>query len=79
MALDTRGYRVLQNDDTAFLLDDDAGCRLVVGSIHMKVVSSYGDPVELTSVEAKLLAQALLHFAAELDAELDIVPPTSGD
>lgn len=69
------GYEVLQNDEEAFFLDEDAGCRLYDGSIHAKVVTSYGDPVELNSKEARLLARALMRFADVLDAELDLVPP----
>jgi hypothetical protein len=75
MAVETKGYRVQQNDDDAFRLDDDAGCRIVDGAIHMKVVTSYGDPVELTAKEARMLAAALSAFADTLDAQLDIVPP----
>ncbi len=75
MAVDTKGYRVQQNDDDAFRLDDDAGCRIVDGAIHMKVVTSHGDPVELTAKEARLLAAALSAFANTLNAEFDIVPP----
>ena len=73
---DLKGYRVLQNDETAFRLDADAGIWLRDGSIHAKVVTSHGDPVELNSKEARLLARALLRFADVLDAELDIVPPS---
>jgi hypothetical protein len=69
-------YRVMQDDETAFRLDEEAGCRLYDGSIHTKVVTSYGDPVELSSKEARLLARALMRFADVLDAELDIVPPS---
>ncbi len=75
MTVDTKGYRVQQNDDAAFRLDDDAGCRILDGAIHMKVVTAYGDPVELTATEARMLAAALQAFADTLDAELDIVPP----
>ena len=74
-AVETKGYRVKQNEDDAFRLDDDAGCWVVDGAIHMKVVTSYGDPVELTAKEARILAAALSAFADTLDAELDIVPP----
>lgn len=74
MAVETRGYRVQQNDDDAFHLDDDVGCRIVNGAIHMKVVTSYGNPVELTAKEARMLAAALSAFAGQLDAELDISP-----
>ncbi|MEO5728255.1 MAG: hypothetical protein ABI134_03310 [Byssovorax sp.] len=69
-------YRVMEDDETAFRLDEDAGCRLYDGSIHTKVVTSHGDPVELNSKEARLLARALMRFADVLDAELDIVPPS---
>jgi hypothetical protein len=69
-------YRVMQDDETAFRLDEEAGCWLRDGAIHTKVVTSYGDPVELNSKEARLLARALLRFADVLDAELDIVPPS---
>jgi hypothetical protein len=41
----------------------------------MKVVTSYGDPVELSAEEARMLAAALSAFADRLDVELDIVPP----
>jgi hypothetical protein len=78
MAVDTKGHRVKQNDDDAFRLDEDAGCRIMDGAIHMKVVTGYGDPVELTADEARLLAAALSALADRLDwldGELDIVPP----
>ena len=75
MAVETNGYRVLQNDDVAFRLDGEASCRIVEGAIHMKVVTAYGDPVELTSTEARMLAAALQAFADTLDAELEMVPP----
>jgi hypothetical protein len=67
---------VKQDDETAFLLDEEAGCWLLDGAIHTKVVTSYGDPVELSSQEARLLARALMRFADVLDAELDIAPPS---
>lgn len=73
---DLKGYRVLQNDETAFRLDEDAGVWLRDGSIHAKVVTSHRDPVELTSKEARLLARALMRFADVLDAELNVVPPS---
>jgi hypothetical protein len=73
---DLKGYRALQNDETAFRLDEDSGVWLRDGSIHAKVVTSHGDPVELSSKEARLLARALLRFADALDAELDVVPPS---
>jgi hypothetical protein len=66
---DLNGYRVLQNDETAFRLDEEAGVWLRDGSIHVKVVSAYGDPVELSSTEARLLAQALVRFADDCVAE----------
>ena len=69
MLVDTKGYSALQNDDLTFRLDHEAGCRIQDGSIHMKVVTGYGDPVELTPDEARLLAAALLAFADRLDAE----------
>lgn len=75
MSQDHGGYRVLQDEETTFRLDTDTGCWLRDDSIHCKVVTSYGDPVELTSKEARLLARALLRFADALDAELDVVPP----
>ena len=74
---DLTGYQVLQDDETTFRLDAETGCRLYDGAIHAKVVTSYGDPVELNSTEARLLARALVRFADELDAELNIVPPRS--
>jgi hypothetical protein len=75
MTIETHCYRVEQNDDDAFRLDEDAGCRIMDGAIHMKVVTAYGDPVELNATEARMLAAALSTFADTLDAELDIVPP----
>jgi hypothetical protein len=66
MAVDTKGYRVQQNDDAVFRLDNEAACWIVDGAIHMKVVTSYGDPVELTGTEARMLAAALLAFADTL-------------
>jgi hypothetical protein len=77
MAVDAKSYRVQQNDDAVFRLDNEAACWIVDGAIHMKVVTSYGDPVELISEEARLLAAALSAFADTLDAELEIVPPQS--
>jgi hypothetical protein len=77
MAVEPKGYLVQQNDDDAFRLDDDADCRIVDGAIHMRVVTSYGDPVELTAKEARMIAAALSAFADKLDVELDIVPVAS--
>jgi hypothetical protein len=74
---DLQGYRPLQNDEGAFRLDADTGVWLRDESIHVKVVTGHGDPVELSSKEARLVARALLRFADEVDAELDIVPPAS--
>ena len=68
-------YRVMQDDESAFRLDEDTGVWLRDGSIHTKVVTSHRDPVELSSTEARLLARALMRFADVLDAELDIVRP----
>jgi hypothetical protein len=70
------GYRALQNDETAFRLDHEAGCWLQDGSIHVRVVSAYGDPVELNATEARLLARALARFADAVDADLAVAPPS---
>lgn len=61
--MDKNGYKVLEDKEDSFRLNDEAGCRLKDGAIHMKVVTSYGDPVELTSTEAQLIAEALLRLA----------------
>ncbi len=37
-------------------------------SIHLKAVSPYGDPIELTADEAREIGEALLKLAAQLDA-----------
>ena len=75
MPVDTKGYSALQNDDDIFQLDHDAGCWIQDGSIHMKVVTGYGDPVELTADEARLLAAALKAIADRLDVLDGNVPP----
>jgi hypothetical protein len=36
-------------------------------SLHLRVLDVNGDPVELTSGEARKLAEALLSFAMEID------------
>jgi len=36
-------------------------------SIHLKAISSFGDPVELSAEEAKELAEALLRLAAAVE------------
>lgn len=36
-------------------------------AIHIKAISAYGDPVELTAEEAKELAAELLRLAANLE------------
>jgi hypothetical protein len=36
-------------------------------SIHLKAVSAYGDPVELTKAEALQLAAALIALGEQLD------------
>lgn len=65
----TDGYKALQDDAAAFRLDAEAGVWLRDGALHVKVVSREGDPVELTSTEARLLAQGLLRLAQALDDE----------
>ena len=37
-------------------------------SIHLKAVTAFGDPVELSSDEARMVAAALMRLADELDA-----------
>jgi hypothetical protein len=37
-------------------------------SIHLKAVTAFGDPVELTVDEARAIAEALLELAARLEA-----------
>jgi hypothetical protein len=69
---ESTGYRVLQSDETAFRLDTEVGCWLDQGMIHTKVVSAYGDPVELSTTEARLLAEALLRFVAAIEAEDEV-------
>ncbi len=44
-------YRVLQDDESAFRLDENTGVWLRDGSIHTKVVTAHRDPVELSSTE----------------------------
>ena len=36
-------------------------------AIHLKAISAYGDPVELTATEARELADALLKLAAIIE------------
>jgi hypothetical protein len=36
-------------------------------SIHLKVISPFGDPVELNAEEARQLANALLRLAASIE------------
>ena len=38
-------------------------------AIHIKAVTSFGDPVELNASQAKEVAQALLRLAQQLDEE----------
>jgi hypothetical protein len=63
-----------RDDENAFQLDEDVGCWLQDGSLHVKVVTSYGDPVELNARALRLLAAALLRFADKLDEELKTSP-----
>jgi hypothetical protein len=63
------GYDVLRDDAEAFRLDEEAGVWRRDGALHVKVVTAYGDPVELTATEARLLAQGLLRLADALDDE----------
>lgn len=37
-------------------------------SIHLKAITFYGDPVELTTQEARILAKKLVEFADKIDA-----------
>jgi hypothetical protein len=39
------------------------------GSVHLKAVSPYGDPVELSATEAREVAHALLQLADALGDE----------
>jgi hypothetical protein len=65
----TDRYNVLRDDAEAFRLDEEASVWLRDGAPHVKVVTAYGDPVELTATEARLLAQGLLRLADALDDE----------
>ena len=38
-------------------------------SIHLKAVSSHGDPIELTAEDAREIAAALLSAAEQLDPQ----------
>ena len=42
-------------------------------SIHVKAVTQYGDPIELSAEAARLIANMLIAMADELD-ELDSTP-----
>ncbi len=48
------------NGDVRFWIEQES-------SIHLKAVTSHGDPVELTAVEAREIAAALLKAACKLD------------
>jgi hypothetical protein len=43
--------------------------RIEQSSIHLKVIDSHGDPVELTPQEARAAAKALTALADLIDAE----------
>jgi hypothetical protein len=64
----------MRDDEDVFELDEDVRCELQDGSAHVKVVTSYGDPVELNARALRLLAGALVRFADKLDEELKVSP-----
>ena len=53
--------KVIEFDQAQMWIEQDS-------SIHLKAVSPYGDPIELTADDAREIATALLRLAAELDA-----------
>jgi hypothetical protein len=50
----------ISNDEVTLWVTDDR-------TIHLKALTSFGDPVELGSEEARILAEALLRFAARVE------------
>jgi hypothetical protein len=52
---------LIEFDEARMWIEEDS-------SIHLKAVSTHGDPIELTAEEARQIANALLRLAAELDA-----------
>jgi hypothetical protein len=56
------GHEVIRIDDAAVWLDTGGG-------ITIKAVTPEGDPVELSSTQARRLAEALLDLAHRDDAE----------
>lgn len=59
------------NGDNRFI-SDDGSVKIWIeqrSSIHMRVNTSYGDPVELTSDQARLIAEYLIRFAEEIESE----------
>jgi hypothetical protein len=60
----------LPSHDIISLLDGDISLWIEQGtSIHLKTLSPYGDPLELSAEEAKELAKHLLLLASTLDNE----------
>jgi hypothetical protein len=51
---------LLSGGEIALWTDDDR-------SIHIKAVTSFGDPVELNAEEARELAEALVRLASAVD------------
>jgi hypothetical protein len=47
--------------------DDEVKVWIEQEAIHIKVITSYGDPVEMTAEEARRLARELIDYAAQID------------
>lgn len=55
------------NQPAATMLDEDVHIWMEQDAIHLKVVTPYGDPVEITGIVARRLAAKLLEMADQLD------------
>jgi len=54
-----------ENLEVRSFSDGEVRFWLVNGTVHIKAATTHGDPVELTEVEVKELAQALLESIKE--------------
>lgn len=52
--------KTFSDGDVSIWMDEDA-------AVHLKAVSPFGDPVELTAAEAKEIARYLLSLVEEAD------------
>jgi hypothetical protein len=54
-----------EDSDVHSFSDGEVRFWLVDGTVHIKAVTAFGDPVELTEVEVRALALALLESVKE--------------